>query len=112
MLRRAASIRQCAEGLLHTCCAARRPDCCSSPTRPAAGRNQYPQQGAAVFNFFANEEESSFHLVDNRPVKTAAQKFGGAKRFGQRNQQTQQQRREQAQRGAGARRRGLIAIPF
>lgn len=29
--------------------------------------NQQP--GAAVFNFFHNEEEENFHLVDNRPVK-------------------------------------------
>ncbi|MEW5317508.1 MAG: hypothetical protein WDW38_008797 [Sanguina aurantia] len=42
------------------------------------GRGPYQSGGGvgnAVFSFFANEEEESFHLVDNRPVK--ANKFGG-----------------------------------
>ncbi|GFR44661.1 hypothetical protein Agub_g5951 [Astrephomene gubernaculifera] len=55
-----------------------------------AGRG-YQQGGVPVFNFFANEEEESFHLVDNRPVKTT--KFGGPRRF-QQNQRFQQQRRD------------------
>lgn len=36
-------------------------------------------------------QEESFHLVDNRPVKTT--KFGGARRF-QQNNRFQQQRRD------------------
>ncbi|GLC46423.1 hypothetical protein PLESTB_001722000 [Pleodorina starrii] len=55
-----------------------------------AGRG-YQQGGVPVFNFFANEEEESFHLVDNRPVKTT--KFGGGRRY-QQNQRFQQQRRD------------------
>ncbi|KAG2495959.1 hypothetical protein HYH03_005889 [Edaphochlamys debaryana] len=55
-----------------------------------AGRG-YNQGGVPVFNFFANEEEESFHLVDNRPVKTT--KFGGQRRF-QQNNRFQQQRRD------------------
>ncbi|GAX73308.1 hypothetical protein CEUSTIGMA_g762.t1 [Chlamydomonas eustigma] len=54
------------------------------------GRYGTGQQGAAVFNFFASEEEESFHLVDNRPVKTT--KFGGQRRF-------QQNRYQQGGRG-------------
>lgn len=58
-------------------------------------------QGAAVFNFFHNEEEENFHLVDNRPVKP--------KPFGQRRFQNRggfqgrgrfgQDRQEQGGRG-------------
>lgn len=48
---------------------------------------------ATVFTFFQNEEEDSFHIVDNRPVKTS--------KFQQRRvqqQRFQQQRREREQR--------------
>ncbi|KAI8464165.1 MAG: eukaryotic translation initiation factor 3, subunit 7 [Monoraphidium minutum] len=48
---------------------------------------------ATVFTFFQNEEEDSFHVVDNRPVKTS--------KFQQRRvqqQRFQQQRREREQR--------------
>lgn len=53
--------------------------------------NQNPV--ATVFTFFQNEEEDSFHIVDNRPVKTS--------KFQQRRvqqQRFQQQRREREQR--------------
>eukprot|EP00798_Chlamydomonas_sp_ICE-L_P017542 gene17542-23863_t len=57
-----------------------------------SGRYQQGQaSGTPVFNFFASEEEESFHLVDNRPVKT--NKFGGGRgRFQQ--QRFNQQRRD------------------
>lgn len=56
-----------------------------------SGRGQAPV--ATVFTFFQNEEEDSFHVVDNRPVKTS--------KFQQRRvqqQRFQQQRREREQR--------------
>lgn len=49
-----------------------------------AGRG-YQGPGNAVFNFFHNEEEDSFHLVDNRPVKT--NKFQQRGRYQNRFQQ-------------------------
>ncbi|KXZ46191.1 hypothetical protein GPECTOR_46g260 [Gonium pectorale] len=55
------------------------------------GGRGYQQGGVPVFNFFANEEEDSFHLVDNRPVKTT--KFGQGRRY-QQNNRFQQQRRD------------------
>eukprot|EP00798_Chlamydomonas_sp_ICE-L_P031221 gene31221-6371_t len=57
-----------------------------------SGRYQQGQQtGTPVFNFFASEEEESFHLVDNRPVKT--NKFAaGRGRYQQ--QRLNQQRRD------------------
>ncbi|KAG2430947.1 hypothetical protein HXX76_009915 [Chlamydomonas incerta] len=56
------------------------------------GGRGFQQGGPPVFNFFANEEEESFHLVDNRPVKT--NKFGGGRRFQQNNRFNNQQRRD------------------
>eukprot|EP00775_Hariotina_reticulata_P000366 gene366-601_t len=38
------------------------------------GRYGAQNPGNAVFQFFHNEEEDSFHLVDNRPTKST--KFG------------------------------------
>lgn len=61
-------------------------------------QGRYQQSGPAVFQFVHNEEEDSFHLVDNRPVKRP--QFGN-KRFQQ--QRFQQQRREREARQDGGR---------
>lgn len=58
------------------------------------GQGQVP----AVFNFFHNEEEDSFHLVDNRPTKTP--KFG-PRRFQQRFQQRRDRDQGKEQGGEG-----------
>lgn len=62
------------------------------------GGRGYQQGGVPVFNFFANEEEESFHLVDNRPVKT--NKFQGGRRY-QQNQRFQNQQRRDGKDGRG-----------
>ncbi|KAK9826714.1 hypothetical protein WJX81_000679 [Elliptochloris bilobata] len=51
--------------------------------------NQVP--GVAVFNFFHNEEEDNFHLVDSRP----AQRKQGGRRFQPNRFQQQRQQRDQ-----------------
>jgi translation initiation factor 3 subunit D len=57
-------------------------------------------QATAVFNFFANEEEDSFHLVDNRPVKPKT--YGGQRnRYQQQRLQQAQQRRDRDAKGEG-----------
>lgn len=60
------------------------------------GRFQQGPAAAGVFNFFHNEEEDSFHLVDNRPQKST-NKFGN-RRFQQ--NKFQQQRREREKQDA------------
>lgn len=68
------------------------------------GRYGNQQGGPAVFNFFHNEEEEAFHLVDNRPVKT--NKFGqGRSRF-QQQQRFQQQRKDKEAKGIEEKKRG------
>jgi len=61
-------------------------------------QGRFQQSGPAVFSFVHNEEEDSFHLVDNRPKQQP--KFGN-KRFQQ--QRFQQQRREREARQDGGR---------
>lgn len=52
------------------------------------GRGRDQGQGVAVFNFFHNEEEDSFHLVDNKPAaKNKGQRRFNPQRFAHRNTQ-------------------------
>eukprot|EP00803_Ostreobium_quekettii_P009413 evm.model.scf_1171.4 EVM.evm.TU.scf_1171.4 scf_1171:13412-20218(+) len=61
------------------------------------GRYQQGQAGGGVFNFFHNEEEETFRLVDNKPVKT--QRYG--RHFNQQRypRRDEQHREREAERG-------------